>query len=448
MRQILLLFCKDTQVFLKDRTAVALTFLLPLVMIYIFGQVFGVARGSSGPVRVPLAIVDNVDSAATRQLIGALERDEAFRVIRVRKDGDQERPLTEADVRAGIGQNHYRFALLMPARGPDAPPDAPRLLLLYNPRNDIETQTVLGLLQKALFSGGPSFLTDGMLGQVRANLGDAQADAFLTRMSQTIADGFGLDAEEVRNGMLGVSTPDPLAEPGAAGAEAPAAEFDFLREVVGLEKEQVGGLPESGHIANATRQIGGFAVMFLLFSVSGSASSLLDERRAGIFVRLLSLPLTRSHILASKCLFNITLGLVQLVVCFTTGGLLFGVSILPHLPLLLLVSLSAAAACVGFGMLVASFAKTSASAAGLSTFLILTQSALGGAWFPVSMMPEAVQTFSRLTLVYWAQDAFLQVLWDRHGLVEILPVLAVLIGSATVLLGAALWRFRRGDLFA
>jgi ABC-2 type transport system permease protein len=140
--------------------------------------------------------------------------------------------------------------------------------------------------------------------------------------------------------------------------------------------------------------------------------------------------------------------MIQLLVCFAAGSLLFGVQVLPHLPLLLLVSLFTSAACVGFGMLIASVSTTTAAASGLSTFLILTQSALGGAFFPVSMMPEFIQGIARFTIVFWAQDGFVRVLWDRQGIVDLLPTLGVLGGVAATLLGAALWRFRRGQVFS
>ena len=61
--------------------------------------------------------------------------------------------------------------------------------------------------------------------------------------------------------------------------------------------------------------------MFLLFSVSGAATSLFDEKKAGLFQRLLAAPVKRSHILWSKYLFCTTLGLVQLTSLFFAGRL-------------------------------------------------------------------------------------------------------------------------------
>ena len=161
----------------------------------------------------------------------------------------------------------------------------------------------------------------------------------------------------------------------------------------------------------ATRSVGGWAMMFLLFSLSGAATSLFDEKKAGIFQRLLSAPVRRTQILWSKYLFGMLVGLVQLGVLFLAGHLLFGIDIATNLGNLFLICFAASTACVAFGMLLAAIAPTAAAANGLGTFLILTMSAIGGAWFPTSFMPEFIQHLSKLTIVYWSIEGFIQVLW-------------------------------------
>jgi len=98
-------------------------------------------------------------------------------------------------------------------------------------------------------------------------------------------------------------------------------------------------------------------------------------------------------------------------------------------------------------MLLASIARSPAAASGMATFLILTMSALGGAWFPTSLMPEFIQSLSRLTLVFWSTEGFLQVLWADCTTVELLPYVGVLFGIAVVVNTISVWRFNRGQLF-
>lgn len=58
-------------------------------------------------------------------------------------------------------------------------------------------------------------------------------------------------------------------------------------------------------------------------------------------------------------------------------------------------------------------------------------SAVGGAWFLVSFMPDFIQQLSKLTVVYWATEGFAQVLWNDCSLAELLPTVGVLLSMAS-----------------
>lgn len=150
--------------------------------------------------------------------------------------------------------------------------------------------------------------------------------------------------------------------------------------MIKIESEQLAGALVT--TAATTRVVGGWAMMFLLFSLSGMATSLFAEKKAGIFLRLLASPVRRSHLLWSKYVFGIALGLVQLVVLFFAGRAMFGIDVVSNFGNLVVICLAAAMACTAFGMLLAAITRTSSSAQGLATLLILTMSSIGGAWFP------------------------------------------------------------------
>lgn len=463
MRTVLTLFRKDALNFVRDRTALSLTFLVPFVLIYIFGQIFGVNRGSSAPTGIPLAIVDQSNgAAAARAIIDALRAEKTFRVITTEKTAEgQEVPLTEERVRAMFHDNQVRFALVFP---PDTQSDANfglKLRFLNNPRNEIETQTVTGLLQRTVFTAAPSAMFDSLRKRAVNVIGADRTSTFYRGIADNVARNFGGDADSIYRRMMAGELPssdsekaDPpnAADPAAqekeksASATPPAPAGDaFLDRILKIESEQLVGKQVKN--AAATRNVGGWAIMFLLFSVSGASTSLFEEKRAGLFLRLLAAPVTRAQILWSKYLFCVVLGLVQLTSLFIAGRFLFGIDVTSNFGNLLLISLATAIACTAFGMLIASIARSPAAASGLSTFLILTMSAVGGAWFPVSFMPEFIQTLSRLTLVYWSMEGFVQVLWADGSLRDILPYLGVLLGIAAVISTISLWRFKRGDLF-
>ncbi len=220
---------------------------------------------------------------------------------------------------------------------------------------------------------------------------------------------------------------------------------DFFKNIVKLDKEQLVGKEVSN--PNATRSVGGWAMMFLLFSITASATSLFDERNSGVTLRILSAPVSRADILWSKYLYNISLGIIQLIVLFLAGYALFNIDIFSNFGNLFLMIVCSSAAATAFGMVLAAFSKTNAQANGLGTFLILTMSAIGGAWFPTFLLPEFIRVLSKFTIVYWSVEGFLQVLWNGSGFLEILPYLGILIGIGVLVNVVSFWRFKKGDIF-
>jgi ABC-2 type transport system permease protein len=63
------------------------------------------------------------------------------------------------------------------------------------------------------------------------------------------------------------------------------------------------------------------------------------------------------------------------------------------------------------------------------------------------MMPEFLQAAARLTIVYWAMEGFLGVLWQGRGVWEVAPAVGVLSGMALGLNLVSAWWFRRGAMF-
>ena len=498
MAIVLILLRKSLLTFWRSKAAVSITFLVPIVLIYLFGHVFNLYphKGSNTP-GIPLAVVNLSAEPAARQLLAALREEKALQIIDGTTTADRTprpqtetaetmrtgkalqhldtadgtpRPLTEADVRQGMKDNRYRFALILPA---DLLPDNSfglHLKFLTNPRNEIETQMVNGLLQKTIFSQVPELLGQSLQKAGERYLGGERLQHFHRTMADTIADHFGGDREKLYQQMsagdagfsafktapLPATTPAPEGHLRRLDATAPAAESaapeksgaagDIFSRIVRIETEQVAGKEVTNPMA--ARTVGGYAIMFLLMAVSGSATSLFEEKSTGIFQRLLSAPVRPAHILWARFLFGVILGLVQITALLLAGHFFFALDIWSHAAALLAVGVSAAAACSAFGMLVVAIAPNPHAASGIATLVVISMSAVGGAWFPVTLMPEMVQRFSRCTLVYWAVEAFTDVLWAGSSLLAVLPKIGILNGIALGVGLLATWLIRRGSMFA
>jgi ABC-2 type transport system permease protein len=150
-------------------------------------------------------------------------------------------------------------------------------------------------------------------------------------------------------------------------------------------------------------------------------------------------------LLLGKWLFIALIGILQLTVMFLWGRLAFGLDLFHHLPGFFVMTTVTAAAAAGFGLMLATVARTRAQLSGMSTIVILTMSALGGSMFPRFLMSETMQKFGLLTFNGWALDGYLKVFWRNASVWELWPQVLVLSLLAAVFMTLARLFARRWE---
>ena len=189
----------------------------------------------------------------------------------------------------------------------------------------------------------------------------------------------------------------------------------------------------------------GVGVMFLLFSVAGASGTLLDEVDSGTLDRVLSTRVGMGGLLLGKWLFLSLVGLAQLTVMFLWGWLVFGLDLFHHLPGFFVMTAVTSAAAAGFGLMLATLARTRAQLSGMSTIIILTMSSLGGSMFPRFLMSETMQKMGLLTFNAWALDGYLKVFWRNAPVWQLWPQVLVLATLAGVFMTLARTFARRWE---
>ncbi len=435
MKTILNLIKKDYILFWHDKPAVSLTFLVPIILIYIFGSIFS---GGGSPQGIRMAFINNSNASVAKKIETALDTSSSFKIIKSYiNDKGKEVKFDTNSVKDFIRRGNASAALIIPEDAYTDTSTSLRLKFYYDPKNAIEMQMIQGLLQQTIMAEIPSVFTASMQRKAESYLGMEKGSSFNRQIASVISKYYNVDTSVILHGMK-YSFSDSV------GSDSSRKAGNFFSNILQMDKEQLVGANVTS--PDATRSVGGWAVMFLLFTITGASTSLFDESKSGVILRILSSPISRVQILWSKYLYNISLGCIQLFVLFFMGYLLFNINIFSNFLNLVLMIIAASAASTAFGMLLAAFCKTAAQASGLGTFLILTMSAVGGAWFPTFILPPFIQIISKLTIVYWAVDGFLKVLWNGYGFMDILPYLGVLIAIAVVVNLVSLWKFKRGTI--
>jgi ABC-2 type transport system permease protein len=407
----------------RDRAALALSFILPIVFFSIFATIFGGRHDSTA--KISVILVDEDHSRASFDLVRGLQREGSLAIhTRPSSKNKSAAPLPEytaVSAEAAVKAGDAPVALIIPhgfgdnpiSFGHDSDPakGGVPIQLLNDSSDMIAPQMVAGLLQKA----GMTSMSDVMAEQ-GMKYTDQYIGGFTPEQRKRMNDNLEqFRQHENRQAAAGTT---PVQSDSSGGPIAVKS-----RAVVGQNKRN----------PNISFYAAGIGVMFLLFTASGSAGALLDEAESGTLDRVLSSRVTMTTLLMGKLTFNTLLAFTQLVVMFLWASSVFKLDLFTHIPGFVVMGLCTAFAVAAFGMLLASICRTRAQLGALSTLLILTMSAVGGSMFPRFLMPEAMQKAGLWTINAWAIDGFTKVFWRDLPVRDLWPQVGVLLAVGIVL---------------
>lgn len=190
------------------------------------------------------------------------------------------------------------------------------------------------------------------------------------------------------------------------------------------------------------QSITGIGTMYVMFAVLPAAAAFLQERKNWTIQRMVTMPLTRAQILGGKLLARFTIGMVQYVIVFAFGmvlGVRFGNDALA----LALVMVAFTLCITALTLALTTLLRSPAQASGLTLFLSLTLAPLGGAWWPLEIVPGWMRTVGHISPVAWAMDSYRSLLFYDGSLSTVIMPVLVLLGMAVVffLFGVARFKF-------
>ena len=198
------------------------------------------------------------------------------------------------------------------------------------------------------------------------------------------------------------------------------------------------------HLDTYAHSFCGMSLQYLMFWGMDSGLLLLRERRQGIWRRLRTAPVGMGTILAGKALATAIVALAQILVTFTFGWLVFGVTIGSPIGFVLL-AISAAVLSAATGLVVAALGGNENRARSVAILAILSVSMLGGLWLPAFLLPRWVQDVGLLFPTTWAARGLEGVTWQGMEWTGALPCALIVLAYSGVFLLLAVWGFSRSD---
>ena len=157
-----------------------------------------------------------------------------------------------------------------------------------------------------------------------------------------------------------------------------------------------------------------FMVMFAFFLVNIMASSFINERTLGTLRRLQASRIGPAELLWGKTLPFLFVSIVQSVLLFISGKLMFGMSWGTYPFMLLPVILTTSISATGLGLLLATIVRTESQVSSYSTFLMIVLAGISGCYMPRDWLPQLMKDVSLATPHAWALIAYQELLTHSH----------------------------------
>ncbi len=398
MKKLLYIALNELHLLLKDRMAVIWMVVLPLGMTTIMGLVFGGFGRESEAVVIDLPVVDQDGGEMAAVVLDILSQTESLHV-ETEYDEETARQLVSDGKRAGVVIIPQGFSDAITSGRPTA------LELIVAP------------------GGQTAPLLEGMVRGVASTFSSVQTTVEVAISEVQRATGsYDLDYEGIARRVVAIAL-ERLEDP-----------------PVRARITTVGSAEEEFNIFD--QMVPGYAVMFAMFTVLSAAGGILEEKERGTFKRLLIAPIPRWSLLGGKLMAQFLTGVGQIALMFLFGALVFHVN-LGSSPLgLLLVTLATCWATTSLGILLVAVIRSRKQIHPITTLIILGSSAIGGSWYPLFMMPKAVQQVARVTLVAWAMEGYNRLMILGGSLADVWVDIGVLALYGAICFGVGLRLFR------
>ena len=380
----LTLACKDWRLFWSDRRAALLCFIVPIVLASAFGLIFHRPAPGAVSTKLPVLLVLEEDGPFTAQLASELLASPRL----------EAKLTTLADAEAALAERRSSIAIVF-RQGfeklkdwqPGQPGERPELRILHNPAAAAERQWAEGAVTEIVMRQ----LAKARFGSFTAGKDEA-----------TFAMPFKVDAAAVSAG--------------------------------------------SPKFNSYSHSFCGMTLQYLLFWGMESGLLFLRERQRGVWVRTRAAPVPLGCILAGKALATAFIALLQVLVTFGFGYLVFGVAVTGSFTGFVLLALTACGLASATGLLVAAIGGTEARARSVSILVILGISMVGGLWIPAFLLPGWLRDTALSLPTAWAMRGLGGVTWEGLGLWAVLPSIAMVAMFAAAFLAFAAWRLKQAEL--
>lgn len=350
MKRALVITLNEIKLYLQDKGDLAFGLLLPILT---FALMYG-AFGSNTLFKASATIVDEDKGVYSQQLIQKVDD----------VDGISVNLLTAEEANAKLDRSDLLLVLFIPSGFSDTLANGGQGELIFKQRGN-----------------------GGMEGQILASIIRSAAD----QINQEF---------QVLNGVKTALKDTEITDSSIELTVQSVLDKENKEPTIGVAEEITGG---SSQFIN--QYLPGIITMYVLFSLSLSAMSIVEERRRGTLERLLTTRLNVGELFFGKYLATIARGFIQTLILLVLSYAVFQMFTPLSFLACVVISIVFTAAAAGIGMIIASISRTESAANWIAVVVTMFMVMVGGTFFQVSE-GSVMATIGKFSLNTYANKAY------------------------------------------
>lgn len=393
-------FIKEILLLKRDIGGIVIIFVMPLLLIVtitlIQDSTFKNLEGS----KIPIIFIDNDQSDVSKNIKGELENSKTFQLLT---------NFNEKSAQEAVFSGEYQMAIVIPEN----------LTKDLNTNIDSKVQTIVS-----------SFGLEGDSAKVKTEAPKAKEihlyfdPATNAGFKNSVMNSVNKMVFQIENKKIYKAFQDQLGTSENLDQNKNLISFKEITP----KKGKMDVMPNS-----VQHNVPAWTLFAIFFIVVPLSINLVKEKSQGTSVRARISPTPYFiHILGKTCTYLI-ICIIQFLLMVAVGIYLFPYMDLPAFDVsgkmfqLLIVTLFAGLAAIGFGVLLGTIADTQEQSAPFGATSVVVLAAIGGIWVPVFLMPEFMQTVAKFSPMNWGLNAYYDIILRNSGIGGIAKELAFLL---------------------
>lgn len=376
---------KDFRMLSRDRVGLVFMFAMPILLVIIVTSIQNSTFNLLNKNKISLILCNKDSGTISHEFIDGIEKSNMFELVEISKNEN------EKDIAIRLRHDEALIAIIIP----------PQFSETINTKAKVLTGKALnafGLEENASTNTKQDSLPVKMLYQpvlqesMRESVKGALAGALLLVESRQVLRTLYFSLNET-------AMPDSL-------------EKEFLENDVKINEAAV-SLDNDIGIPNASQHnVPAWTIFAMFFIVISLGGSIVREKRNGSFLRLKTLPSNFYIAILSKQITYLLVTILQAVIIFAIGILIFPYIGLPKLNLpadvtgLFIVTIFCGLCAVSYATCVGIFANTQEQSNGFGAISIVILAAIGGLMVPAFAMPSSFHIIMKLSPMHWCLEAY------------------------------------------